>query len=54
MLHHANEHTFESSEEIDDSIVSEDETCPPDHLMPKWRHKHVLAHEECGNHPEVQ
>ena len=25
----------------DDSIVSEDETCPPDHLMPEWRHKHV-------------
>ena len=53
MLHLADEHTFESSEEIDDSIIFVDETCLPDHLMPEWRLKHVLAHEECGNHPEV-
>ena len=54
MLHLADEHTFESFVVIDDSKVSEDETCPLVHLMPEWRHKHVLDHEECGNHPEVQ
>ena len=54
MLNHADEHTFESFVVIDDSRVSEDETCPPSHLMPESRHKHVVAHEECGNHQEAQ
>ena len=54
MLHHADEHTFESFVVIHDSRVSADETCPPDHSMPGLKHRHALDHEECENYPEVQ